>query len=354
MVHLITGYKGSEHIKSADTRSFNSAMFGNGQFVMEIGEELDASIINNNTVRVLDGDILMQGGHIRIETNTYEDLAIETGTAGKNRIDLIVMTYEKNSMDGTEKAYLEVLKGAETKGTPSAPEYVSGTLAEGALKNQMPLYRVKIQGVVLSSIEGLFKTIPTYKTLAEQYAAQYEARITALKSADILDTAEEVMANTQKNMFAGALALKEVASSVNDNLTPVVYQELQEKTFTTAEWTQGTGGSSWTCPEDGLYYVNCYFMGAVEDASSNLTMYKHQLLIWDGVNDFILSEYGTASDPGWTGTMPDRLLSTIVPIAKGQVLHVNVHTPEAGRQVNTRMWIVRLRKGYNDVILNKF
>lgn len=353
MVHLITGYKGSEHIKSADTRSFNSAMFGNGQFVMEIGEELDASIINNNTVRVLDGDILMQGGHIRIETNTYEDLTIETGTSGKNRIDLIVMTYEKNSTDGTEKAYLEVLKGAETKGTPSAPEYVSGTLAEGALKNQMPLYRVKIQGVVLSSIEGLFKTIPTYKTLAEQYAAQYEARITALKSADILDTAEEVMANTQKNMFAGALALKELASSVNDNLTPVVYQELQEKTFTTAEWTQGTGGSSWTCPEDGLYYVTCYFIGH----DSDLTMYKHQLVLNHGTNMEIkdtISEYGTASDPGWTGTMPDRLLSAIVPINKGDVVSVNVHTPEAGKQVNTRMWIVRLRKGYNDVIWNRF
>lgn len=353
MVHLITGYKGSEHIKSADTRSFNSAMFGNGQFVMEIGEELDASIINNNTVRVLDGDILMQGGHIRIETNTYEDLTIETGTSRKNRIDLIVMTYEKNSTDGTEKAYLEVLKGAETKGTPSAPEYVSGTLAEGALKNQMPLYRVKIQGVVLSSIEGLFKTIPTYKTLAEQYAAQYEARITALKSADILDTAEEVMANTQKNMFAGALALKEVASSVNDNLTPVVYQELQEKTFTTAEWTQGTGGSTWTCPEDGLYYVSCYFTGK----DSNLTMYKHQIVLNHGTNmeiKDIISEYGTASDPGWTGTMPDRLLSTIVPINKGDVVSVNVHTPEAGKQVNTRMWIIRLRKGYNDVIWNRF
>ena len=62
-----------------------------------------------------------------------------------------------------------------------------------------------------------------------------------------------------------------------------------------------------------------------------------------------ISEYGTASDPGWTGTMPDRLLSAIVPINKG-----DVHTPEAGKQVNTRMWIVRLRKGYNDVIWNKF
>lgn len=81
--HLITGYKGSEHIQSADARSFNMAMFGGGEFVMEIGEQLDASIANNNTVRILDGDILMQGGHIRIETGAYEDMTIETGTAGK-------------------------------------------------------------------------------------------------------------------------------------------------------------------------------------------------------------------------------------------------------------------------------
>ena len=142
--------------------------------------------------------------------------------------------------------------------------------------------------------------------------------------------------------------------TLNDNLTPVVYNELQEKTFTTAEWTQGTGGSTWTCPEDGLYYVSCYFIGAVENASGNLTIYKHQLLIWNGQNNYILSEYGTDVDPGWMGLMPTRLLSAIVPIAKGQVVHVNVHTSEAGRQVKTRMWIVRLRKGYNDVIQNQF
>lgn len=138
--------------------------------------------------------------------------------------------------------------------------------------------------------------------------------------------------------------------TLNDNLIPVVYQELQEKTFTTAEWTQGTGGSSWTCPEDGLYYVACYFTGN----NSVLTIYKHQLLLWNGQNDDVISEYGTASDPGWTGLMPDTLLSALVPIAKGQIVHVNVHTSEAGRQVSTRMWIVRFRKGYNDVIWNRF
>ena len=138
--------------------------------------------------------------------------------------------------------------------------------------------------------------------------------------------------------------------TLNDNLIPVVYQEEQEKTFTTAEWTQGTGGSTWTCPEDGLYYVSCYFVGN----NSNLTVYKHQLLLLDGTNNYILSEYGTGSDQGWMGLMPTRLLSAIVPIAKGQIVHANVHTSEAGREVNTKMWIVRLRKGYNDVIWNKF
>lgn len=218
-VHLITGYKGKEHIQSKDTRSFNAAMFGAGEFVMEIGEQIGASITNNNTVRVLDGDILMQGAHIRIETGTYEDLTVTTGTAGKKRIDLIVMTYEKDASQGTELAFLEVIKGTETEGTASVPEYTTGVLSEGALKNQMPLYKVEIEGVVLSTIEPLFKTIPTYKKLAEQYAAQFEATINALKGADILDTIEEIQANTQGNMFAGALGVKEGFAELNNSLT---------------------------------------------------------------------------------------------------------------------------------------
>lgn len=175
MVHLITGYAGREHIQSKDTRSYNAAMFGGGEFVMEIGNQCAASIIDNHTVRVLDGDLLMQGGHIRIESNTYEDMTIDTGTAGKNRIDLIVMTYEKNADSGVEIAFLEVIKGSETPGTPTAPEVTRGTLADGALKNQMILYKVKLQGVVLDSIEKVFHTIPTYKTLAEQAKAEYKA-----------------------------------------------------------------------------------------------------------------------------------------------------------------------------------
>ena len=228
--HLVTGYKGSEHIKSADQGSFNAAFFGSGQFVMEMGNQFEGSIVNNNTVRILDGAILMYGRHIRIDPDTFEDLTIETGNAGKNRIDLVCMTYEKNTSDGTEKAYLEVLKGSETEGTPSAPEYTDGNIITGAIKNQMPLYKLTVNGVVLQDITPLFKTIPTYKTLAEQYAAQFQkACDTYLGALNILDTMEEVNANTQANQLAGALAVKEVIKNKQDASTAITTRNISQQ-----------------------------------------------------------------------------------------------------------------------------
>lgn len=210
MIHLVTGYAGYEHIQSADQGAFNAAFFGSGQYVMESGSEFEGSIIDNNTVRILDGNLLMYGRHIRIEPDTYEDLNIETGTAGVNRTDLIVMVYEYNANDGTECSRLQVIKGAESTLEGDIPEYTDGNILEGATFNQMPLYTVTISGVVLEKLTPVFKTIPTYKTLAEQYAAQFEKSCkTYLGALNILDTMEEVNANTIENQLAGALALKE-------------------------------------------------------------------------------------------------------------------------------------------------
>lgn len=210
-VHLVTGYAGTEHITSADDGSFNASFFGAGQFVMEIGNQCKASIIDNNTVRVLDGDILMKGRHIRINQNTYEDCLIETGTAGMSRNDLICMRYSKDATTGIEVAELVVVQGDSFEGTPSDPEYTDGDILAGDNLNYMPLYRVKIVGVVLTEIECLFDTIPTYETLARKYEAEFKrACETHLDSLGILDTMEEIDANTQDNQLAGALALKEL------------------------------------------------------------------------------------------------------------------------------------------------
>lgn len=213
MAHLVTGYAGKEHIRSADQGSFNAAFFGDGEFVMSSGSRFAGAIINNNTVRISDGDMLMQGRHIRIEPNTYEDLTISTGTAETNRIDLIVMTYEKNAASGIESAKLEVVQGTATSGTPSAPEIVSGDILNGDLKNQMPLYAVYVSGVALTKISTQFMVCPTYKDLAIYYAQQFQnACETHLNSLNIIDSADAIDANSAANQLAGALGVKELAS----------------------------------------------------------------------------------------------------------------------------------------------
>ena len=213
MAHLVTGYAGKEHIRSADQGSFNAAFFGDGEFVMSSGSRFAGAIINNNTVRISDGEMLMQGRHIRIEPNTYEDLTISTGTAGTNRIDLIVMTYEKNAASGIESAKLEVVQGTATSGTPSAPELVSGDILNGDLKNQMPLYAVYVSGVALTKISTQFMVCPTYKDLAIYYAQQFQnACETHLNSLNIIDSADAIDANSAANQLAGALGVKELAS----------------------------------------------------------------------------------------------------------------------------------------------
>ena len=215
MAHLVTGYAGYAHIKSEDDGAFNAAFFGTGQYITETGNQFAGSIIDNNTVRILDGDGLMYGRHFRIKPNTYEDVTITTGTAGKNRIDLICMTYKKNASDGTETAYLQVIKGTEAEGTPEVPEYTDGNILEGAEFNQMPLYKVNIAGVVLSDIIPVFDTIPTYRALAAAYETEFKnACKTYLDSLGLLDTIDEIYANTKENQLAGALAVKTILAKV--------------------------------------------------------------------------------------------------------------------------------------------
>ena len=159
-LHLVTGYAGVEHITSEDQGSYNAAIMGTGQFVLERGAQFDASIISNNKVRVFDGDALMQGRHIRMKENTYVDLKFDNGSQGYNRIDLIVIRYTKDSETDIEMANLVVIKGTAVDGAPTVPEHVEGDLLdEHDLINDMVLYKVPFEGLSIQPLETVFEIV---------------------------------------------------------------------------------------------------------------------------------------------------------------------------------------------------
>lgn len=188
-IHLVTGYAGKQHVTSADQGVFHTAIFGDGQFVFDRGNKLAASVVTNNLIRITDGDIYMQGRHIRLNEDAYVDLAIENGAQGMLRNDLIVARYTKDAVSGVEDVNLVVIKGTATNSNPVDPAYTEGDIITGhALLNDMPIYRIPLTGLNVGTPVALFEVqsgiLENVEDLAENKQERTESLTTTTALAD--------------------------------------------------------------------------------------------------------------------------------------------------------------------------
>lgn len=167
-LHLVTGYAGEAHITAADHGSLNAAVFGEGDYVLNRGNKLSASYIGNNTIRVLDGDLLIQGRHARLDAGSYIDLTISTISSSYKRNVLICAKYTRNSSTGVEACTITTLTGTMTTGTPKDPSVTTGNVLTGAATTHyFPLYRVLVSGTTIGEPEQLFETLEVVKVGAD-------------------------------------------------------------------------------------------------------------------------------------------------------------------------------------------
>lgn len=152
-VELVTGYAGAAHITAADDGEFNASVIGSGKYVLPYGDEFACTVIDNNTVRIGTGDALFEGRHVIV--HNAEDVSIDSGTASLNRIDLVCIKYERDSITGVESASLAVIKGTAAA-TPSDPTVPSGSILSGAIEAYMPLWRIKLTGINIGTPESMY------------------------------------------------------------------------------------------------------------------------------------------------------------------------------------------------------
>lgn len=159
-MHLVTGHAGTNHVTAADHGSLNAAILGAGQYVLGRGNKFAATVMSNNSIRIADGDIMMQGRHVRIEEGAYVDLTIENGEQGMKRNDLIVCRYTLNTGTGVEEANLVVIKGTSAASDPVDPEYTSADIiTDHAFLADMPLYRVPLDSLTVGELVPLFSVV---------------------------------------------------------------------------------------------------------------------------------------------------------------------------------------------------
>ena len=144
-VELITGQGGTDHINSEDIGAYQAYTFGPGCYVLN---GCECTVVDANTVRIAKGELLIEGRHVRVKGS--EDIAIRSGASGKNRNDLIVVKYQKDQ-DNIEDSPLAVVPGTATDGTASDPAYVKGSILDGGVSAEHPLYRIPVKGLTVGT-----------------------------------------------------------------------------------------------------------------------------------------------------------------------------------------------------------
>lgn len=158
-IDIVDAFQGKPHVTADDVGGFKAGIVGEEDYILPAGEQMKATVISNNKIRIAEGEAVMQGRHWRIKPNTYEDVTIENGAQNMNRKDAIIARYTKNADTGIEKVELAVLKGTPTSGTAIAPAQEKGNILEGTMKHEMLLYIVSLKGLNIESVTAEFNVL---------------------------------------------------------------------------------------------------------------------------------------------------------------------------------------------------
>lgn len=157
------------HIRAEDDASVYQSIFGEDG-VSTVGQACKATVLSNNKVRIADGIICVGGHFARIPYGDYIDCEIENGQSGKNRNDIIVARFETTGTGGIDTYTCEVKKGTAGS-TATDPEIVQEDLYKAGKVRELPLYRVKIEGLSITAVEQLFTLRKTNEELEKELAS---------------------------------------------------------------------------------------------------------------------------------------------------------------------------------------
>ena len=170
------------HIRAEDDASIYQSIFGEDG-VSTVGQACKATVLSNNKVRIADGIICVGGHFARIPYGDYIDCEIDSGQSEKKRNDIIVARFETTGTGGIDTYTCEVKKGTAGS-TATDPEIVQEDLYKAGKVRELPLYRVKIEGLSITAVEQLFMLRKTNEELEKELESLNSKSIVAQSGID--------------------------------------------------------------------------------------------------------------------------------------------------------------------------
>lgn len=186
-MNIITGYRGQGHVKSQEDRNVNVGIFGSGTYIVNVGSKMAVTIVSANEVTIADGLLVAEGCTAEIARGTSESIAVDNGSQGMLRKDLIVARYTRESGTGIEDMQLVYIAGTPAASSPALPSYNTGSIANGDTIVDFPIYTINLDGI---SIESVTRMVD-YAELASK--SEVDALATTMGTGTLATVAKNVI-----------------------------------------------------------------------------------------------------------------------------------------------------------------
>lgn len=162
-MNLITARYGTPHVTPANDALIHQAFTQDDTCVFPVLEQMAAEVVTNNSIKIRSGLAMLQGYIFSVDPGTYDEVTIQNGNQGENRIDLIVARYTANTSLQTQSMEWVVIQGTPTTGQPVAPSPLTGDIDSGDTPVDMPMFQVLIEGITITSVTTVFESYAAYE-----------------------------------------------------------------------------------------------------------------------------------------------------------------------------------------------
>ena len=166
-IELVTAYKGKDHVTAEQWADFNRGIYGDAA-ILPVGNKMETAIQTANQITVKDGVAVIDGRQVYIGYGESENIAIQSGTQGKLRRDIVVLEYKKEEVSGVETVQFKVITGTPADSDAKDPSVQDMDIRTGVFTSQKPFCRVRLNG---TAIEGVDTLIPVKEFKSHAFAA---------------------------------------------------------------------------------------------------------------------------------------------------------------------------------------
>lgn len=153
-VELVTGYQGKDHVTAEQWADFNRGIFGEAA-ILPVGNRMETAIQTANQITIKDGVAVFDGRQIYIAYGESENIAIQSGTQGMLRRDIVVLEYTRDEESGVEGVQFKVITGTPAASGAKDPSVQDMDIRTGVTVSQKPFCRVRLNGTAIEGVDAL-------------------------------------------------------------------------------------------------------------------------------------------------------------------------------------------------------